>query len=387
MGSPSTEQNDWQSLRQQMAVTDKWAYLDHAAVAPLPTKTRETVEQWAADFSECGDVHWPNWAMRLESLRQLAARRFGATEHEIALVHSTTEGISLVAEGYPWRDGDNVVLFEREFPSNLYPWMNLAQRGVEVRFVPTCDERYDLADADRLCDARTRIVSVSWIGYATGWRSDLDALTEIAHRHGALLFVDAIQGLGVFPLDVSRSEIDFFAADGHKWLLGPEGAGLLFVRRRHLDLLRPLGIGWNSVKHAGEHDRIELDLKETAGRYEGGTPNMVGHCGLGSSLGLLATRSWEDLAARVCDISQQACERLLSLGATIASDRSEEHRSGIVSFTFPDVDLAMLRRGCIDASVVLSHRAGRLRISPHAYNNPDDIERLIDALSTALKRQ
>jgi len=378
---------DWLALRRKMAVTERWAYFDHAAVAPLPTPAREAVTDWAADFATCGDVNWTAWARRLETLRRRAAERFGAEPKEIALIHSTTEGISLVAEGFPWQAGDNVVLFEGEFPSNLYPWMNLRSRGVEIRWVPTRHERFDLQDAARLCDARTKMVAVSWVGYATGWRNDLEALADIADRSGALLFVDAIQGLGVLPLDVGQVPIDFFAADGHKWMLGAEGAGLLYIRHEHLEQLRPLGIGWNSVKHATDYARVELDLKTSASRYEGGTPNMVGFAALGASFEMLCRYPIEAIAARIIDLGQQACQRLKRLGATIASDRAPDRRSGIITFTLPDTDPVALRQVCLERGVVLSCRAGRLRISPHAYNNLDDIERLISALESSLKQQ
>ena len=195
-------------------------------------------------------------------------------------MRNTTEGINLVAEGFPWRDGDNMVTLADEFPSNQYPWMNLSSRGVECRRVPTIDGRVDLAAIERACDARTRIVAISWVNFAHGWRNDLDALAELAHRRGAHLFVDAIQALGVFPLDVRRTPIDFLAADGHKWLLGPEGAGLFDVRREHLEKLRPLGLGWNSVSQGRDYNRIELTVKDTAARYEGGSYNMAGLLGL-----------------------------------------------------------------------------------------------------------
>ena len=267
-----------------MPVAERWAYFDHAAVAPLSVPAQAIATEWAQDFTANGDTGWPKWRDRLETTRKLCAQLIGAYPDEIALVHSTTEGVGLVAEGFSWQAGDNVVVPAGEFPTNLFPWMNLASRGVETRQVAAENERLDLDRLEDACDERTRIISVSWVGYATGWRNDLDAIAEIAHRRGALLFVDAIQGLGVFPLDVAKTPIDFLAADGHKWLLGPEGAGLLYVRREHLDRLRPLMIGWNSVKQSGNYTDTRLDLKETAGRYEGGTYNMLGHAALGASL-------------------------------------------------------------------------------------------------------
>jgi cysteine desulfurase/selenocysteine lyase len=370
----------WESFRREMPVTDRWAYLDHAAVAPLPAPTWAALDEWARDATENGDVSCPHWHEQIEGLRTLSAELVGADPAEIALVHNTTEGINLVAEGFPWRPGDNCVTLADEFPSNQYPWMHLADRGVETRRVPTEEGKVDLDRLADACDGRTRIVAISWVGYSTGWRNDLDRLAELAHRCGALLFVDAIQALGVFPLDLRRTPVDFFAADGHKWLLGPEGAGLFFVRREHLDLLRPMGIGWSSVRHAHDFSRIELALKDTAARYEGGSPNTAGMIALEASVRLLAGFGPAALADRITEITDLACRRLAEVGAVVVSDRRDEHKSGIVTFELPGNDPQAVRRRCLEQGVVLSCRAGRLRISPHAYNNSDDVERLIEAV-------
>jgi cysteine desulfurase/selenocysteine lyase len=218
------------------------------------------------------------------------------------------------------------------------------------------------------------------VSYSSGWRNDVDRLAEIAHGCGALLFLDAIQALGVFPLDVRRTPVDFLAADGHKWLLGPEGAGIFFTRREHLDRLRPIGIGWDSVVHAHDYGRIELVLKDSAARYEGGSKNTSGMIALQASLRLLARFGARALAARIGEITDLACRRLAEIGAVIVSDRSVEHRSGIVAFELPGKEPNEVRRRCLEAGVVLSCRAGRLRISPHAYNDPSDVDRLIEAL-------
>jgi cysteine desulfurase/selenocysteine lyase len=370
----------WSSLRAQMPVAAKWAYFDHAAVAPLSAPAHQAIAAWVQQAMFEGDTCWPEWNRRVETARTLAARLLGAEAEEIALVHSTTEGIGLVAEGYPWRAGDNVVTLENEFPSNLYPWMNLASRGVETRRVKPREGRVDLKQLAAACDARTRIISVSWVGYVSGWRSDLDAMVELARKAGALLFVDAIQGLGVFPLNVKQTPIDFLAADGHKWLLGPEGAGLFYLRREHLDLLRPIGVGWHSVEHASDYSHIELKLKSTAARYEGGTQNMVGFLGLAESLQLLVDLGQAAIGPRVIEITDLACERLRQAGAVIASHREGEHRSGIVSFEMPGQNSTSLRQRALAAGVAMSARGGKLRISPHAYVNEDDIERLVDAI-------
>jgi cysteine desulfurase/selenocysteine lyase len=372
---------DWAEFRRQMPVTRRWAYLDHAAVAPLTGPAQDALASWATDAAFNGAApSYSAWMQRIERLRGLAAHMILAEPQEIALVGNTTEGISLVAEGYPWRPGDNVVLRADEFPSNQYPWMNLADRGVEARRVPVQGGDADLDRLQAACDDRTRILAVSWVTYSDGWRHDVDRLAEIAHSHGALLLLDAIQALGAFPLDVKKTPVDFLAADGHKWLLGPEGAGIFFIRREHLDLLRPLGVGWNSVVHDHDFARIELALKDTAGRYEGGSPNTAGLIGLGASVELLSRLGMEAIARRILELTDLACRRLQQIGAVIRSDRRQPHKSGIVAFELPGRDPQALRRQCLEQDVVLSCRGGRLRISPHAYNDDSDVERLIQAL-------
>ena len=241
---------------------------------------------------------------------------------------NTTAGIGMVAEGIDWRPGDNVVTLADEFPSNVYPWFNLASRGVETRRVPTdVSGRLDLDRLAEACDERTRIITVSWVGFATGYRHDVARIASIAHEHGALLFLDAIQGLGAFPLDVNELGIDFLAADGHKWMLGPEGAGIAYIRREHLDRLRPIGVGWHSVVQT-DYSHVELNLKPTAAPLRRRLAEHGRPARLGASLKLLVDLGIESIAAAVLDITDTACERLAEIGAKIVSDRRPDHRGG-----------------------------------------------------------
>ena len=378
MSNASQANPDWDEFRRQMPIAEKWAYLDHAAVAPLSGPARQAVVDWANQATEDGTTCWPNWSREVEHVRQIAARMIGADAGEVALVRNTTTGIGLVAEGFSWREGDNVVMPAGEFPSNLYPWMNLASRGVEARRVPMDNGQLDLNRLAEACDERTRIVSASWVGYSDGWRTNVTQLASLAHEHGALLFLDAIQGLGVFPLDVHQAGVDFLAADGHKWMLGPEGAGFFYIRDEHLSRLRPLG-GWHSVTGDREFDHVQLDFKPSAARFEGGSENMAGFIALGASLQLLESYGTVALSERLLEITDLACQQLAAAGATILSCRDSEHGSGIVSFDWPG-DMKLLRNQLLDRGVVVSYRSGRLRISPHAYSNHQDIDRLIEAL-------
>jgi selenocysteine lyase/cysteine desulfurase len=375
----------WSDFRRLMPIAQALAYFDHAAVAPLPQPTGEAIAGWAREAVEEGDTAWPRWAQRVEEVRKTAAALIAAQPEEIALVPNTTAGVTYVAEGFPWRNGDNIVTLANEFPTNLYPWMNLESRGVETRRVEAPGGVVDLNRLADACDERTRIVAVSWVGFASGYRLDVRQAAELAHERGAYFFLDAIQGLGVFPLDVPTSGVDFLAADGHKWMLGPEGAGVFYVRRQHLELLRPINVGWHSVRGWRDYSHIELSPRPEAARYEGGSQNMVGVIGLGASLDLLAQMGAgpheSAVGQRVLEITDYACRRLEEAGAVVVSDRTPGHASGIVSFQLPGRDLKRQRQRLLQSGIVLSHRGGNLRISPHAYNNEEDIERLVDVLN------
>jgi selenocysteine lyase/cysteine desulfurase len=229
-------------------------------------------------------------------------------------------------------------------------------------------------------------LSVSWVGYATGWRIDVAQVAELCRRVGCLFFLDAIQGLGVFPLDVRAQGVDFLAADGHKWLLGPEGAGLLFVKEQHLSLLRPLMVGWNSVAQGSDYTRIELNIRNAAARYEGGSQNMIGFHGLGASLDLLTSLGLgpqqSPIADHVLAITDHACNRLLEIGAKLHAPRTGPHRSGIVTFDLPGKDPNAVRKHLESAKIIVRCRAGGVRLSPHGYASKDEIDRMIDELKT-----
>ena len=377
--------SNWQDFRAEMPVCKRYAYFDHAAVSPLPSETETAINLWLRESVDGGDANWPAWASRVEKARQTMANGLNAESDEIAFVGSTTEGITFAAEGLDWRAGDQVVVFGDEFPPNIYPWHNLMSREVELIRAPApakpCPA--DLLDA---CSDRTRLISVSWVAFANGWRFDIESLVEQAHRRGILVFLDAIQGMGVFPLDVKAIPIDFLAADGHKWMLGPEGAGVFYLRKEHLDRLRPLKVGWNSMKHAHDFQQTDWDLRPDARRYEGGSQNMVGVHALGASLKVLSRFGWGSssnvLAERVLDITENACQRLRSAGAVIHSERdARAHCSGIVSFEMPGQDSKTVRDRAFQADVVMSCRNGRLRIAAHAYNDESDVDRLIDAIT------
>lgn len=377
-------------LRDQMPVAQQYAYFDHAAVAPLPVPCVQAMRLYSDEAMTHGDAQWLRWAQELESLRGLSASLLNAETEEIALIPNTTHGIQCVAQGIRWEVGDNLVVPSNEFPSNLLPWRELKSRGVEVRELDVGpDGTIDLAKLDQLIDARTRVLAISWVGYASGYRIPVAEVTRIAHAKHCWVMLDAIQGLGAFPLDVQATQVDFVAADGHKWLLGPEGAGLLYCRAELLDQLTPVGTGWNSLAQ-GAFDGKPHQLKQTASRYEGGTLNMAGFHGLKQSMQLLLEHGLNQHDSPVAAAIQgnvSALEELLtSAGFQVLLPQLPERRSGIVGLTWPAAQaepklLAAARLHLMDQKIVTSVRANRLRVSTHAYNNLQDVERLVAELT------
>jgi selenocysteine lyase/cysteine desulfurase len=372
---------DWIALRTEFPVTRKWAYFDHAAVAPLTARAQQALAEWAADLAENGDVHDPQWIARVEQVRQSFARLLNADPLDLAFVKNTSEGIGIVAEGFPWQPGDNVVTAAEEYPANLYPWMNLAGRGVELRLVPSRDGRILIDEVRQAIDGRTRILTISLVEFASGFRNDLEALGALCGERGSLFCVDAIQGLGVFPVDVRATPIDFLAADGHKWLLGPEGAGIFYIRRELVDRLRPIGVGWNSVVNSRQFTQIDFRLRPGAGRWESGGLNVAGITAVGASLELLLNIGVPAIRDRVLHLSGYLCEQAQRKGITIYSSRRPGESSNIVSLIVPGAEPRPLVRACRQAGIVINHRAGRIRVSPHCYNTEEELDRLVEELA------
>lgn len=390
----------WHEFRQQMPVAERWAYFDHAAVAPLSLPAKQALADWAAEVTNNGDANWSEWRKRVGPVRESAAKLLGCQSSEVAFVPNTTSGLSIIAEAFPWQPGDNVVLASGEFPANRNAWRCLIPRGVEVRIVES-NPGSDVCHIDKLMaatNAQTRIVTASWVGFMTGWRHDLDRLADACHRRGILLCVDAIQGLGVIPLDLSRTPVDFLAADGHKWMLGPEGAGVLFIRQEHLERLRPIGIGPNSIGFSGSYlsalsdytsdgsDSSHLiacplqprEMWSSARRFEGGTANAGGILALGASLDLLLSCGIDAIWSRLYDVTEQVRQLLISLGYQV---RSPAGHSGIISCEVSDDDRRRILATAKPAGVVLNFREGLMRFSPHAYTNETDLDRLRSVLA------
>ncbi|HLK48357.1 MAG TPA: aminotransferase class V-fold PLP-dependent enzyme [Bryobacteraceae bacterium] len=360
----------------QFPVRQRLVYLNHAAVAPLCRPAANAMKQLAEDCLQFGSLHNDQWMATYAGLRVAAARLIGARQSEIALVKNTSEGIATIAMGLNWKPGDRMVGFGEEFPANYFPWKRLEQRGVTVTWLSVKDP---LDRIDEACRG-ARLLSISFVQYLSGYRAPLQAIGEICRRNQCIFMVDAIQGLGAFPVDVKASGIHALAADGHKWLLGPEGCGILYIDERLQPEVEPVEFGWTNVAQYADYGSRDMGLRPDAGRYECGTLNTIGCYGLRAAIEFLLEIGIEEIAGVVEDLGNRIAAGVRAKGYEILDGRTPQTGAGIVSFRKPGYDAAELVRKLRAEGITAAPRAGWVRTSPHFYVRPDEIDRMIDLL-------
>jgi len=370
------------SIRALFPVTGRAIYLNHAAVSAPPIPTINAIKSQLADVSENGSINFRKWLAVKESARQLLAEMLGARPEQVAFMRNTSDGLSTVANGLNWRAGDNLVTFRLEFPSNLYPWLRLRDAlGVEVRVCEEHDGRVDVDELIRLIDGRTRIVAISQVQYASGFRADLERIGRVARDHDALLVVDVIQALGVIPLDVQAEFVDVAAGACHKWLLTPEGIGFLYLSARARERIQPTLVGWTSVPNPDDYGNYEQGWSEGTLAWETGTAPVALVHGLLASLKLLDEAGIGRIQAHLEKITDHLCEQLRNTDHEVVSSRRTGEKSQIVcirnSAGLSPMDLYTHLR---NKNIVTAPRGDRLRISPHFYNTLEEMDELVKAL-------
>ena len=367
----------WERYRDQFPVVEQLIYMNHAAVAPLVKPAAEAMRRLATDACEFGSLHYSGWMEAYDGFRSAAARLIHSRASEIAIVKNTSEGIATVAIGIDWRPGDKVVAFQEEFPANLYPWKRLEGKGIAVEWLSIYD---DLETIDRACRG-ARLLAISFVNYLSGYRVDLEAIGEICSRHNCFFFVDAIQGLGAFPVDVEKAGISALAADGHKWLLGPEGCGLLYVRQDLQDQIEPVEFGWTNVAGYADYANRDMALRPDAGRYECGTLNTIGCFGLRASMEFLLEAGVENIANAILDRAGQISAGARARGYEVMENQSRSTSSGIVSIRKEGLDSRLVVNQLRAAGVLAAARQGWVRTSPHFYISPGDVDSALAALA------
>lgn len=371
-------------LSEEFDLLPEIVYLNHAAVSPWPRRTARAVCAFAEENRLRGAQRYPEWMLVEQRLRERLQRLIGArSPDEIALLKNTSEGLSVIAHGLDWRPGDNVIIPAHEFPSNRIVWESLAVDGVQVRTVDLYTEPDPEAALLTVIDRRTRLLSVSSVQFDTGLRLDLSRLGRACEAAEVLFCVDAIQSLGALPLDVRAIRADFVVADGHKWLMAPEGLALFYCRRELLDQLRLHQYGWHMTANPNTFDRADWAVAETARRFECGSPNMLGIHALEASLGLLEDLGSDRVAGLVLENSSYLIERICLMPDkyTLLTPPVTARHAGIVSLRPLHCDVQDLHQRLQAAGVVCAVRSGAIRLSPHCYTPRRQLDRVLELLS------
>ncbi len=358
-------------------------HLNHAGVSPWPARTGRAIKDFADENVVHGPAAYTRWVEKETTLRkQLQALINAPSTDDIALVKNTSEGLSMIAGGLDWREGDNIVSSDQEFPSNRIVWEALRARGVALRQAGLYSAASPEDALFSQVDERTRMIAISSVQYASGLRMDLERIGAFCRDHGLLFCIDAIQSLGALPLDAQAIHADFVVADGHKWLLAPEGLAVFYVREAARERLHPTQFGWHMVEHAGDYDRQDWRPAASARRYECGSPNMLGIHGLSASLSLLLECGLGEVRRRVLDNSDYLRGKLGAVpGITLVSDPSPTRQSGIVAFRHARISPGQLHRGLMRAHVLCALRGGAVRFSPHFYTPRERMDHAVGCVA------
>jgi selenocysteine lyase/cysteine desulfurase len=356
-------------------------YLNHAAIAPWPQRAVAAVSRFAEQNARSGARDYPDWLLLEKRLRERLQRLLNAPScDDIALVKNTSEALSFVAFGLDWRAGDQVVISDEEFPSNRVVWEALKPLGVEVLQI---NLQQGDAEAKLLgaCGPRTRLMSISAVQYASGLRLDLQRLGHGCQQRGVLFCVDAIQQLGALPFDAQACQCAFAMADGHKWLLGPEGLGVFYCRSDWREQLKLHEYGWHMLENTGDFQRQDWQVAHSARRFECGSPNMLGAMALEASLSLLEEVGLVEVGKRLQERVKWLLDGLASIpGVSLHSPRAPQRRAGIVTFSLDGWDNRALFQRLKDEQVICAQRGGGIRLSPHFYSEARVIEETLHLL-------
>ncbi len=371
----TTKSIQWGRYRAEFPITERYIYLNNAAVGPISTRVREAIDGLSRDMQREGMLCGERLFERIEEIRRNVARFVGAEPREIAFTKNTNQGVLIASQGIRWRGGDNVVIPSFEFPTNVYPWMALRERGVGLKMVEPVDGRVTAEMLTAACDERTRAVTVSAVQFSTGYLIDLEWLGAFCRECGIYLHVDGIQWLGALRCDLGSLPVDFLSAGGHKWLLASPGIGIFYIRRELLDEIDVWNPGWTGVVDSQNFLHYDFTYRDEAARFEEGTSNMHGILALGASIERFAEIGMEHVEERILTLTEMLASGLTERGHMVTSPREEGERSGILCFRHRNMHPEQLITHLLAGGVVVSLRDGSVRLSPHLYNSEEEIER------------
>lgn len=368
--------------REFAPVTARGVYINHAGVSPSPARVVEAVTEAVRHAaSDPLSFFVDRVLVSQSSVRTRLARLMGVTSEHLALTKNTGHGLSLIADGLKLEPGDNVVSVACEYPSVVYPWYAQHDRGIETRLIPIrADGTFTPEDLDSVMDDRTRVLTLSWVQFGTGFRCDLAACAALARSRNILFIVDVIQGLGVLPLEAEKLGLDVAVTGVHKWLMAPGGTGGLYLAPHVLNKLRLVNMGAGAVVDVMKFDPLDFSPKPNAQRYEEGTPNVLGLCGFDAALSLLEEVGIEAIAAQVLALTDYAANALDQKGYRVTSPRTDSQRAGLVMFEHPTRTNESVLEALTAANVSAAVRGGKVRFSPHFYNTREEIDRAVAVL-------
>jgi len=368
------------TYRELFPVTRSLAYLNHAAAGPVSLRVIEAVNAFLADRASRGSEAAADSKSLAERTRAKAASFIGASSGEIAFMKATPDGLNAVANGIAWKRGDEVVLPNIEFPANVYPWMNLRDFGVNLKWVNATNGCISADEVIASLTDRTRVVAISWVEFHGGYRNDLTAIGAECRRRGIYLAVDAIQGLGALRCNVEDLNVDFLCAASQKWMLAPHGTAIFYVRRAVLDELRVAFVGMSGVEQDASYLKYDLRLRPNASRFEPGYINQLGIAGLEASIDLFNEVGVDVVETRALSLAARIRDGLLERGFIIYGATEGAGLSAVISFRHPAISATDLLARLAEKRVIVSEREGHIRVAPHFYNTEDEVDLLLDTL-------
>ncbi len=361
--------------RELFPIVHRLLYFDAASLSPYSLPVMAALDKFEKERRDTGSLHYDRWYEEIEKSRELAAKLTGAKTSEIALIKNTSEGVNLAALILDWKKGDNVVVSDLDFPANIYPFLNLRKKGVDVRYTKSQDGRVLAGDIEKEMDENTRLVSLSHVLYGNGFKVDLEGIGSLCEEKGVHFHVDATQSLGVLRTDVKKARVDFLSVAGYKWLLSPLGSGFFFVKKEFLDN-SPI-LGWQSVKDPLALDVHNYEVRDSARRFEIGNLDVSAFLGMAAALKLIDSIGIKKIEKRVLHLSSFLLEALNDLGVEVISNFERENRSGIISF----MNRGITKEDLIENDIIATIRE-YVRFSPHIYNTEEDILKAVEVLKT-----
>lgn len=369
---------DWNRYRNFFPHLSHQIYFNHAGISPMNARAQSALKEFYRKRLDEDIEFWPEAIERKQLLKARIGQLINASAENIALVGNTSAGLNVLALGLDWQPGDRILLNDFEFPSNVVPFVNLQRKGVEIDFVHHRQGRIEIADLAKNLHPHTRVLSISFVEFLNGFKNDLAAIGEICRRHGIIFAVDAIQGLGALQMDMEQMGIDFLASGGHKWLMWPAGLGFVYIAPRIFEQIYPAQAGWLSVKTPWEFFNYRQEFAPDAQRFEPGTFNTGGVIAATATVEMMLEIGTQNIQTKVLENTEYLMSQLQNTGLRIFTDTRPQHRSAIVTFEHPQAEALFdfLKKNRITVSL----REGKIRVSPHFYNNRDDIDMFLQTM-------